>query len=127
MYGNLSQPSHRDVIERPLPFEPREATFHGCPLTKEGLPRDWILPDTTLEHQLGVCSVHLNDRFRSVLPLYQGEQWLAGIASVGHHVLGMELAGSDPGFPEHMGGSSYVAGIPRRYVGGYGKLSLTIH
>ena len=127
MNRNLSQSPHRNVIERPLPFEAGEGSFNGCSLSKQGLPGLRVLPYPTLDHQFCVASVDLYDRFRSVLPLYQAEQWLTGIASVRHNEAGMELVGSYPGFPKHMGGSSHVAGIPRRYVGSHRKLGLAVH
>ena len=38
MNSDLPQPTYRDVIERPLPLEAREALLYRRALTKEGFP-----------------------------------------------------------------------------------------
>lgn len=127
MKRNLAQATGGYVIQGALSLKAREHSLHSWPLSVQSLPGQCILPHTAGEHCLLMGTVGLDNRFRSILTFYQGNQLFGRIPCVSHEKARSKLTGSVSSLLKNVGGPSHIMDVACTDICPDRKLRFAIH
>ena len=127
MKSSLAPAPRRDVVQRPLTFEPRK-----CPLDRLALPSKRLVSgkaglESLLGQQFFATRGNIDHGVGVVLSPYQMEHCPRRVAFVRHQITRVKTGCLSSGLSQHVRCSLRVMNIARAHVRGDGKFGFAVH